>query len=260
MHRAISDRFDIEELSGLGALLLVFPDGDCPDAERICNTIAGIDMVSVSHDPRSSFGEDKSGWLELLFEGLTFDLRHIDAPRSVSAGDFEHQLDVSPAAMADKHQALLLLPGPHLAGGQSQMPIFRAQMALAAALGRALDGVAAFAWIEARSIVGRDRFVTMIERWLKGGEVPVPGLISLKEDVDGGIKSVGLKFFTGQELRIEPDHFGDASQHSRLAARLANQLVFSGPVASTEQVTGPDGYPLRLEPSTNGKFVRIWRG
>ena len=37
-------------------------------------------------------------------------------------------------------------------------------------------------------------------------------------------------------------------------------LVEAGPIDAPQLVTGPDGEALRLEPSANKRFVRVWRG
>jgi hypothetical protein len=76
----------------------------------------------------------------------------------------------------------------------------------------------------------------------------------------GGIESRGLSYFTGQELRIEPGAAADEGQATLLALRLAGQLIYQGRLETTEQATAPNGATLRLEPSSNGRFVRVWAG
>jgi len=256
--RAISNRPDIDTLRDQGALFLVFEPGRCPRSDQVEQAIEGTAKVSVSNRPVNE-SADGYAWLELLIEGLTFDLKGLDQPISVKATKFQHSIGISLPEVDDAYQALILLPGPHLAGGQSQLPIFRAHMALGANIGALLPGLRAFGWLESETLISGDRFAELIDQWLQGGALPVPGLIALRNTMDGGLQSVGLSFFTGQELRIEPEQWIDPDNARRQAVRLIQQLVLSGKLETTEQIIGPDGNPLRLEPSSNEKFVRVWR-
>jgi hypothetical protein len=89
---------------------------------------------------------------------------------------------------------------------------------------------------------------------------PALGLTALAEVGDGGLHSEGLAFFTGQELRIEPELAGDKAAAARLAVRLINELVERGRIDQPERIAGPQGEPLKLAPSENGRFVRVWSG
>jgi len=249
----------MDDLIGQGALFLVFAAGNCPDSGQIARAIDGLSKLSISNRSDMADADGDHDWLELLCEGLTFDLKGIAEPFRVDAQTFPSQFHGVTCDQDDQFEALVLMPGPHLMGGQSQLPIFRAQMALAVTIGASLTEIAAFGWLESKSLIGCDQFVSIVDRWLNGGPVPVPGLISLRDAIDGGVQSVGLSFFTGQELRIEPDQSVDSDDMARLAARLAAHLFLSGKLETTEQITAPDGNPLRLEPSGNGNFVRVWR-
>ena len=74
---------------------------------------------------------------------------------------------------------------------------------------------------------------------------------------DGAIQSVGLAHFIGQEIRIEPPLSDDAVAATRLGVRLVNQLVLAGAIEGVEQVIAPDGTRLAMEPTENGKIVRV---
>ena len=45
---------------------------------------------------------------------------------------------------------------------------------------------------------------------------------------------------------------------AKLAVRLIHLLVQNGPLQSADRIALPDGGRFRLEPSTNGRFVRVW--
>ena len=236
----------------------MFEAGNCPGSDQVEQAIEGHVKVSVSNSPENQ-GARGYAWLELLIEGLTFDLKGLEEPFSVNATTFQHSIDINPPERDNAYQALVLLPGPHLAGGQSQLPIFRAHMALGATIGASLPGIVGFGWPESETLISGDRFAELIDHWLQGGALPVPSLIALKDTMDGGLQSVGLSYFTGQELRIEPGQWTDPDNARRQAIRLIQQMFLSGKLEKSEQLTGPDGNPLRLETSANKKFIRVWR-
>ena len=86
------------------------------------------------------------------------------------------------------------------------------------------------------------------------------GLTSLAVSPDGGMQSEGLSLFAGQELRIEPELIADMTAGAKIGVRLIDYMVERGRIDAPQKVTGPDGQPLRLEPSANGRFIRVWRG
>jgi len=203
--------------------------------------------------------EDEAHWLELLTNGLTYDLVGLapgapaDAPPRAHA--YSLPPDLEPAVM----EALTIRPGPHLAGGHTLAPVVRSMAALGAALA-AMEGVEAIAWHPARCWTGPAYFREAVLRWIEGGVFPSLGLTALALNPDGGMHSEGLAVFTGQELRIEPELTKDRAEGAKIGVRLIDYLVETGPVELAQRIAGPDGRPLRLEPSANGRFVRVWRG
>lgn len=115
-------------------------------------------------------------------------------------------------------------------------------------------------WAASGTVIGRKGFVELVGRWQDGGAFPAQLVTSLKAGLGGGIETRGLSYFTGQELRVEPASFSEEGQGSLLALRLASQLIYRGTLEVPEQAISPDGTPLRLEPSANGRFVRVWAG
>ena len=95
---------------------------------------------------------------------------------------------------------------------------------------------------------------------IEGGVFPGLGLAALVPTPDGGMHSQGLALFTGQELRLEPDLASDRATGAKIGLRLMHWLVEHGRLEAPERIPGPDGEPLRMEPSSNGRFVRVWRG
>src|SRR5690606_29544588 len=159
----------------------------------------------VSHDPggagASSAGADN--WLELLSNGLTFDLLGLAGGPPAELPALRHIFGLD-HAMPDAVEAVWFVAGPHLAGGESMMPVVRSQLALALRLA-ALPGLVAVAWTPAQSAMAVNYFTTVVSAWLEGGAFPALGLTAFALALDGGLQSEGLAFLTGQELRLEPE-------------------------------------------------------
>jgi hypothetical protein len=149
-----------------------------------------------------------------------------------------------------------LEPGPHLEGGGNLLPVVRSQMALAAELA-SLTGIQAVGWEPARSLSSPAHFIRSVTRWLEGGVFPGLGLTALAEVEDGGLRSEGLAFFTGQELSIGSELARDKAAAARLVLRLIHELVEAGGIAAPEHITGPEGEALLLEPIDKGQVVQV---
>ena len=139
------------------------------------------------------------------------------------------------------------------------LPVVRSLAWLAARLAD-LPGARAVAWHPARNWCEAAHFRDSVLRWIEGGVFPGLGLASLVPAPDGGLQSQGLALFTGQELRLEPELAEDRAAGAKIALRLMHWLVEHGRLDAPERLPGPDGQTLRLEPSENARFVRVWRG
>lgn len=244
---------------------LLFAHGERPGAAGIRGLIArgaGFSLV-----PSGDGDAADTSWLELLVNGLSFDLQRLapGAPRALP--DFMYLFDLPAGLDIAGCEAVTLEPGPHLEGGENLLPVVRSQMALGLEL-CALPGVVAVGWEPARALSSPAHFCRSVIRWLGGGVFPGLGLAALAERRGGGMRSEGLGFFTGQELDIVPDlagelageaGAGDRAAAARLALRLMHELVEAGGLDAAQTVTGPDGGQLLLEPVEQGRLVRVSR-
>lgn len=213
----------------------------------------GPSGFALGHQP-----PDAEGWLELLVSGLSFDLTGLAPAPPERAPAHCHAFGLEGLELAGGLEAVRLMPSPHIIGGAALPPVVRTINALAAALTQ-LGHVRAVCWHPAGTVTETALFVRMIGAWLDGGPFPSLGLTALVRDVDGGWRSEGLAFFTGQELRIEPDANVPPSEARKLAVRLIHRLVEQGPIDTAGELFGPDGSLLDVEPSADGRLVRIWR-
>lgn len=245
------------------AVSLLFSRGTRPSARDIHALAEGEAGFSVTFDPGHSVdGDGMVGeapvWLELLASGLSFDVSGLPPGPPAELPPHRRSLAIDDGELHTL-EAVTLRPGPHLAGGMGLLPIIRMLAALGASLTR-LEGVRAVAWHSARCWSEPALFSEGVLRWIGGGVFPALTLASLTIAADGGMHSEGLALFTGQELRIEPDMAENPADAAKLAVRLLDHLIEHGRVDSRETIVGPDGKPLQLEPSANGRFVRICRG
>jgi hypothetical protein len=135
------------------------------------------------------------------------------------------------------------------------MPVVRTMAGLAARLCAGLK-VQAVCWEPARSWMSPDYFARVIESWLSGGVFPALGLTSLERDAQGGVRSIGLAYFIGKEVRV-PALPGEAARDTvKLAVRLIDFLIEAGPATDSVDLAGPQGEPLSIAPSAeSGELV-----
>jgi hypothetical protein len=245
---------------------LLFAPGKRPDPVAIRAFAASQHVAGISHDPlqegnpaAETVWPGQQLWVELLRDGLTFDLSGL-APGPASAfPTIEHRFDLSALPTAEAFDAMVLRVGPHLVASGSSLPVMRALFALAGDLIRHFSDLAAVCWGPARSAIGRQFFESVTSAWLDGGPFPALGLTAFAETGDGAVESVGLAFWIGQELRIEPPLSADRVAATRLAIRLVNHLVIAGALADDERIIAPDGTRLVLRPSRSRAIVSVWR-
>ncbi|MCB2050634.1 MAG: hypothetical protein KDE63_04305 [Novosphingobium sp.] len=261
---------------------LLFTRGRRPDKDAVarlateCRTfsLTGLDNTTAraadgttdaalnGHGANGEFAghrrnDGSEDWLELLANGLTFDLCGLAPGHSAPSVQCVYPFDLQESFCASDYEAIWLVPGPHLAGGERMLPVVRAMVGVAAALCDA-PGLAAIAWHPARSCIGPRYFTSVVGNWQEGGVFPGLGLVGLQTSADGAMQSEGMAFFTGQEIRIEPELAGDRTAAAKIAVRLIDYLVSAGQLREGMEVTGPNGQLLQLEPSANGRFIRVW--
>lgn len=266
--------------TGAVGLYLLFARGKRPTRSAVCEFAEKHHGTSLSHDPgatpplyvvdsQSAFPspnvtalktcEEEDVWVELLSNGLTFDLAGLAPGPGAEFPEVSYRFDLEAAPTPSRYEAVRLLPGQHLSGGAQTVPIMRGLVELARDLTNQFEEMAVVVWPPSRSAIGRRYFESVATAWLEGGAFPALGLTAFRETIDQGLQSVGLSFWIGKELRIEPNVAPDKVSATRLGVRIVNQLVLVGGLDGTERIVAPDGSRLVMKPSDNGKFIRVWR-
>ncbi len=236
---------------------LLFEAGDRPaarDVERLLVTEAARPgAASISHRP-----DDAQGWLELLASGLTFDLAGLNpvegAPVVAASQFFGSGTRPDPALV----EAVSLAPGPHLVGGGAMIPLVRVMVGLAVTLALGLRA-RAVCWHPAATWMEPAFFARIVRDWLSGGPFPALGLTAVAPNAVSGVNSVGLAFFTGQELTLEAKPGEERVDAVKLAVRLIDYFVRTGTLHELVEVAGPDGENLLAQPSPDGRRITVWR-
>lgn len=243
-----------EEISGSvsGAILaLVFEAGARPDADavsRLSEASGSTSTFTISHVPR-----DGGNWLELLASGLTYDCHGL-APGDPAP--FPPDGALLGLAEVPTGETLTLEPSPHLAEGRGMLPVVRIMVGIGAQLA-ALPGVLAAHWIPARCWMTPKYFAGVATDWLAGGAFPALGFTSLQRERDGTLVSAGLDYLIGQELRFEADRRLMPASMARIAMRITDELVQTGPLQSAAEFAGPEGERVLVEPDRSGRLLRI---
>lgn len=257
---------------------MLFAPGQRPTRAAIAGFLSRQQSVLLSHDPvgdadgelavaqGSDAGAAKPNaaaqhevWVELLREGLTFDLRGLAPGPSPAAPEILWRFDFAADPDAPAFEALAIVPGPHLAGGERSLPVLKGMLGLARDLTQHFADLQAVFWQPSGSAIGRRFFESVVTAWLDGGAFPALGLTTFEETADGALQTVGLALWVGQELRIEPPLTHDKVAATRLGVRLINQLVMVGGLEESERVVAPDGTRLVMQTSRNSQFIRVRR-
>jgi len=254
-------------------IYILFAPGERPDRDAMLQFVAANPCVAISHDPAGTEPPhaDRTGgspkqpageagdhdWLELLKDGLTFDLHGLSSGPAVDAPEARSFFDFPDPGLISDCEAILLAPGPHLAGGGSALPVVRGMMALSCELLKEFDHICGVIWSPAQSLIGCRYFESIVSAWLDGGAFPALGLTAFSATADGGLQSVGLSYFIDRELRIDAPLSQDNVAATRLAVRLVNQLILLGGIEGEERVVAPDGTKLILQESQNRRFIRV---
>ena len=250
---------------------MLFAEGKRPTADAIRKFATKQEDLIVSYDPRQvvpirgSLLGDAAGrqsnsaggreWAELLHQGLAFDLEGLAPGEGVSTPHFDHRFDIDEGLSVGDLEAVHLVPGEHLAGAGSSLPVMRAMLGLACDFIRAFDTIEAVVWVPSASAIGRRYFESVVSAWLDGGPFPALGITAFRPAEGGALESVGLGYWIGRELRIVPPTSEDRVEATWLGIRLINLLVMRGGLQQEEAHIAPDGAPLLLRPSADGRYI-----
>lgn len=240
--------------------MLLFPRGERPTLDVLRNAAAGTDRLSVSSSLGKGDDPQVPAGVELLRDGMTYDLVGAAPGAGFTVLAARHRLAIAADLAEEKCEALALQPGPHLASGARALPVVRTMMGVATMIVPHLPGLQAVAWPAAGTLIGADFFVSTMTAWISGGAFPALGLTAFATDPEDGLRTEGLAFFTGQELRLEPGLAEDRTAGVRLGIRLVNHLVGQGRVSKAEAIIGPEGERLTLDPDASAHVVSVRRG
>ena len=252
---------------GLPALFLLFEKGDRPTRAVVRDMLGGSSRLFVTHDP--SCNEDETAdrdhsavtgesfaWLELLCDGLTFDLLGLDGGPPLSSGPIAHRFGTANALDFGSLVAVGLFPGPHLAEGANSIPVIRTMLGVALELIEDFPDCRAVQWSPARAVISADLFKQIASEWLQGGPFPALGLIGYRSATDGYLESEGFEFLSGFEIAVSPELAQDRIAGTKLAVRVIHSLVGALPPESDLSFEY-EGKALRLRPDDDRRLIFV---
>ena len=249
---SITSARHVQDSKSLPAVSLLFDPGARPGAQQIRQLAVQTGAFAIGSDMR----DEDQPWLELVSNGLTFDLRGLAPGASTQPEPTVHQSGLDASFPRERCETISITPGPHLAAGGAMLAVVRALAMIAACCTR-LDGTQAVAWHPARALSEASYFRRGVTEWNGGGSFPGLCLAALAPTGEGGLQSEGLALFTGQELSMHPEVVTDQVQASGIALRLLDWLVQHGPVTQGFELAAPAGGTLRLEPGDNPHLVSV---
>jgi hypothetical protein len=204
---------------------------------------------SISHLPHAAGGP-----VELLRDGLTFDLSGLAPQDAEAAPPPRHRIGLGPAADLTGCEILTLRPGTHIAAAAHLLPVVRVAGALLLELAQ-LPGVIAVSWRPAANAVSPEWFAKAVGAWLGGGPFAAFAMASLAR-AGSGVRSEGLAFLTGQELQLELPGEGSAgAAEMGVAVRLLDWLVAHGKVQDAREIELVGAGRYTLAPGPTGEVI-----
>jgi hypothetical protein len=137
------------------------------------------------------------------------------------------------------------------------VPVVRTMAGFAAAIALPL-AAKVVCWHPARSWMEPGYFTRLVTSWLAGGPFPALGLTAIRSREAGGVESVGLHYFAGQEVEVAAVAGEPRQETVKLAVRVIDHIVHHGPLTARHGLQGPSGEALEVEASQEGR-VRIRR-
>ena len=199
---------------------------------------------AISHRP-----DEGGGWLELLRDGLTFDLAGLAPGPGIAAPPIANWYGMADAAQ--DCSAISLSAGPHLEGAQHLLPVVRVAAALLAEFAE-VPGVRAISWFPAGCASEPQWFAKAVRAWIAGGPFPALALSAIERAGDGAFLSRGLAFLIGAEFRLTGCSQLPCNEAARIAIRLTDWLVAHGVPALSREVTLDGAGVVWIAPQRDG--------
>lgn len=234
-------------------LSLMFACGNRPSARDIERLVAVADFGAafVSHRPQ----DEAVGVIELLINGLTFDLAGLGSGAAANTPDERHRYGTIADYPKQSLEAITLTPAHHIASGFAMIPVIQAMAGLAAHFARMLE-VVAVCWHPAQTWMEPQYYAQVALNWISGGPFPALGLTALQEN-SAGFRTEGLGFFVGQELQVDVPAGQSKRDAAKLAVRLIDRAICEGRFAGNGTIDGPDAQPLQIEVSDSGRLATV---
>ncbi|WP_417621686.1 hypothetical protein [Parasphingorhabdus sp.] len=194
---------------------------------------------------------------EVVIDGMTFFLSSL-APSEITqrfATERFERLCCSPPSPDDS--AIGIGTRDNVSSAKHLPEVNHRLLLLGKWIGESLAATAA-AWLPSRKLIGFAYFDEVAGQYLAGG--PFPGLFqtSFSEDRNGCYTTTGLRYFSGQEVRLRaPPEYSAADTTERLV-RIIDDLAINGKIRNPARFRGKvSGETLIFQPSDDLSHVDV---
>jgi len=233
-------------------LLIIAPLADDFDLTRLPWRGAAREKVSVNH---AKFPNLEMA--EVIVDAMPFLLTRLTAEES------REKLASATAGLpvrsipSSGESAIGVAPGANLACARHLGEIHRRLLLLGKWIGESLDATAA-AWMPAEKLCRFAEFDDMVDQYLAEGRFPCPFHISFSQAGNDSFLTRGLRYFTGQEIRLTfPSEYARAEISERREQIIA-EIAAHGRVGAPSRSRCPArGETLIYTPGDNPEQVDI---
>jgi len=208
-------------------LLIIAPLADDFDLAQLPWCDAAREKVSVNHAKFTNLE-----MVEVIVDAMPFLLTRLTAEET-SAKLAAGAIDQPAGDLAvSGESAIGVAPGSNLVCARHLPEIHGRLLLLGRWIGKSLDATAA-AWMPAGKLGGFAGFDDMVDQYLAEGRFPSPFHISFSQAGNDSFLTRGLRYFTGQEIRLTvPSNYERAEISERMEQIIAE-------VAAHGRIDGP---------------------
>ncbi len=188
---------------------------------------------------------------EVIANGIAFELQLFDEveTKNVLQENCTETLFGSAPKPGTKSIAVSL--SDNLISGRHLPTINRALLAIAKLLGREVSA-SHISWLPAQQSIAFEHFEEAVDDYLAGGPVPVLIQIAIIKSPDGNLQTWGLKYFSDQEIILQPAPDMNDSEAIKRLVRISHDIAVNGRIDNELEADGiAKGERISYKPSSN---------
>lgn len=199
-----------------------------------------------------SLNEDKYTDLdryEIIADGMTFELELFSETETATTLKQNCTTTLFSSAANPNSQSIGVWLGENLQSGKHLPSVNRSLLGIAKLLGREASATHV-CWLPAQHSLDFRHFEEAVEDYLAEGPTPILFQIAISKNEKGLLKTLGLSYFSGQEITLnQPISMSDSETIKRLV-RVAHDIAVNGKIDNAIVTEGLDeGEKITFKPS-----------